>query len=204
MASASVSARWQSSAYLRAIADLNDLPDAGSEVAFAGRSNAGKSSTLNRLCGQKALARTSRTPGRTQLIHLFSFGESARLADLPGYGFAKAPKAVQRSWGKLVQGYFESHRALRGVVVIMDVRRPLTPLDQQMVEWGGADGLPVLCLLNKADKLSRGAGMRALDLCRRDLKQLSVEAEVELFSAHSGLNVDAVRSRIAQWLLPPE
>ncbi len=196
-------AQWRAVAFDTSVGRLDQLPDSGREVAFAGRSNAGKSSTLNRLCSQKSLARTSRTPGRTQLINLFSWGENARLADLPGYGFAKAPEAVRRQWAGLVQGYFERHKALVGVVVIMDARRPLTPLDQQMVEWAAAGGLPVLCLLNKADKLSRGAAGNALQQARKELKSYGNQVTAELFSAQSGLNLDSVRAQIARWLIPP-
>lgn len=192
---------WRNVSFITSIGRLDQLPEDGVEVAFAGRSNAGKSSTLNRLCGHKSLARTSRTPGRTQLINMFSWGEHARLADLPGYGFAKAPEAVRRQWAGLVQGYFERHQPLKGVVVIMDARRPLTPLDRQMVEWAAAGGLPVLCLLNKADKLSRGAGMNALQQARKELKSMGQQVEAELFSAQSGLNLDLVRKRIQAWLL---
>ncbi len=195
--------RWRAVAFDTSVARLDQLPEGGREVAFAGRSNAGKSSTLNRLCNQKALARTSRTPGRTQLINLFTWGENARLADLPGYGFAKAPEAVRRQWAGLVQGYFEHHTALAGVVVIMDARRPLTALDQQMVEWAAAGGLPVLCLLNKADKLSRGAAGNALQQARKELKSYGEQVTAELFSAHNGLNLDRVRSQIAAWLVEP-
>lgn len=192
--------QWRTVAFETSVAHLEQLPLSGREVAFAGRSNAGKSSTLNRLCNQKALARTSRTPGRTQLVNLFSWGENARLADLPGYGFAKAPEAIRRQWAGLVQGYFRHHKALVGVVVIMDARRPLTPLDQQMVEWAAAGGWPVLCLLNKADKLSRGAAGNALQQARKELKAYGSQVTAELFSAHSGLNLDVVRKQIAAWL----
>lgn len=192
---------WRNVEFDTSVGRLDQLPEGGVEVAFAGRSNAGKSSTLNRLCEQKSLARTSRTPGRTQLVNLFSWGEQARLADLPGYGFAKAPEAVRRQWAGLVQGYFEQHRPLKGVVVIMDARRPLTVLDRQMVEWASAGGLPVLCLLNKADKLSRGAGMNALQQTRKELKSMGANVEAELFSAQSGLNLAVVRKRIQGWLL---
>lgn len=197
---ADLGARWRSVTFETSVARLDQLPEGGREVAFAGRSNAGKSSTLNRLCNQKALARTSRTPGRTQLINLFNWGENARLADLPGYGFAKAPEAVRRQWAGLVQGYFKGHDALVGVVVIMDARRPLTTLDQQMVEWAAAGGLPVLCLLNKADKLSRGAAANALQQTRKALKEYVGQVTAELFSAHNGMNIDPVRQQIARWL----
>lgn len=193
--------RWRETAFLTSIGRLDQLPESGREVAFAGRSNAGKSSTLNRLCEQKGLARTSRTPGRTQLINMFAWSDEARLADLPGYGFAKAPEAVRRQWAALVQAYFQEHEPLRGVVVIMDARRPLTPLDQQMVEWAAAGGLPVLCLLNKADKLSRGAAANALQNTRKLLKQLGQNVQAELYSAQTGLNNDKVRRLIQSWLL---
>lgn len=201
MTQSDYTALWRNTRFFQSVGQLHQLPTTGVEVAFAGRSNAGKSSTLNRLCGQKALARTSRTPGRTQLINLFDWADNARLADLPGYGFAKAPQAVRRQWADLVQGYFVKHPPLRAVVVIMDARRPLTELDQQMVEWASAGGLPVLCLLNKADKLGRGAAMNALLQARKELASLNLpNVQAELFSAQTGLNVDSVRRIIGDWL----
>lgn len=195
-------ARWRQVQFATSVGKPEQLPQGGIEVAFAGRSNAGKSSTLNSLCDQKGLARTSRTPGRTQLINLFTWSEDARLADLPGYGYAKAPEAVRKQWAGLVQRYFVEHSPLKGVVVIMDARRPLTPLDQQMVIWALAGHLPVLCLLNKADKLSRGAAAAQLQSARRTLATMDGDVQAELFSATTGLNLAVVRRHLESWLLP--
>lgn len=193
-------ARWRGCSFLTSVGRIEQLPGTGRELAFAGRSNAGKSSVLNSLCGQKALARTSATPGRTQLINLFTWDEDTRLADLPGYGFAKAPQKVRQEWAYLVQSYFEQHQPLIGVVVIMDVRRPLTVLDRQMVAWARAGGLPVLCLLNKADKLSRGAGLSALAGVRREMAEQDAGIEAALYSAKTGANLDWLRGRLGDWL----
>jgi len=129
------------------------LPDEGREVAFAGRSNAGKSSAINALTGQKSLARTSKTPGRTQQIVIFDIDEKRRIADLPGYGYAKVPEQLRAHWREIMQAYFDRRRLLRGVVLVMDIRHPLRPFDQQMLAWCSASGVPCHVLLTKADKL---------------------------------------------------
>ena len=132
------------------------LPDEGQEVAFAGRSNAGKSSALNAITGRKALARISKTPGRTQLVNFFALDEARRLVDLPGYGYAKVPAKLRAHWQEVLQVYFETRQSLRGVVLLMDIRHPMRPFDQQMVAWCTAKGLPVHLVLTKGDKLKRG------------------------------------------------
>src|SRR5690349_142388 len=126
-------------------------PDQGAEVAFAGRSNAGKSSALNAIVGRKDLARTSKTPGRTQLINFFALDETRRLADLPGYGYAKVPEQMKQHWRELLSRYVEARESLAGLVIVMDARRPLTDFDQQMLGWTQANGLPTHLLLTKAD-----------------------------------------------------
>src|SRR5689334_13362104 len=139
--------------FLRAAGRIAELPPPGpSEVAFAGRSNVGKSSAINAITGRRALARTSKTPGRTQTINFFSLGEEARLVDLPGYGYARVPQAMRDAWRALVADYLQSS-SVAGVVVLMDARHPLTSLDQQLLDWLG--DVPRLLLLSKADKLSR-------------------------------------------------
>ena len=153
---------FDAATFIKSAPRLADIgADDGREVAFAGRSNAGKSTALNALVGQKALARTSRTPGRTQMINLFGLGgetEAARfrLVDLPGYGFAKVPQAVRRQWGEAMAQYFAERQSLVGVVVIMDIRHPAKDLDRQMLDYAAVRGLPVLALLTKADKLGFG------------------------------------------------
>ena len=156
--------------FWRATPDTRHLPpDEGLEVAFAGRSNAGKSSALNAICQQRALARTSKTPGRTQQIVFFNLDEGRNLVDLPGYGYAKVPEKLKRQWYELVEGYLAERRALQGLILVMDVRHPLTDFDQQMLEWAAHAGMPVHILLTKADKLKRGAANNTLLKVRRDL-----------------------------------
>jgi len=181
----------------RSLADLAE--DDGREVAFAGRSNAGKSTAINALVGQKALARTSRTPGRTQLINLFGIGgEDARLIDLPGYGYAKVPAAMRKEWGETLAEYFAKRQSLVGVVVIMDIRHPLKDTDRQMVEFALGRELPVLCLLTKADKLSNNQVQRAVQQLRKE----PALAEVTWlpFSGVSKKAVPEAREIIGRWL----
>lgn len=182
--------KYQQASFLKSAAKASQLPpDAGLEVAFAGRSNAGKSSAINALCGQKALARTSKTPGRTQLINVFDLPEGRRLIDLPGYGFAKVPESVRRQWGRMIEEYLNQRQSLAGLVLIMDVRHPLTDHDRQMLAWCTHRRLPVHCLLTKADKLKRGAAASTLLALRRQLPALHAGAGVQLFSSlkHSGV-----------------
>jgi GTP-binding protein len=166
------------------------LPDEGAEVAFAGRSNSGKSSAINAILGRRGLARTSKTPGRTQLVNFFGVGENVRVTDLPGYGYAKVPEAVRLHWGKLMDTYFLRRQSLAGLFIVMDARRPLTDFDQGMLNWARQAGCPVHILLTKADKLSRGAGAAALLGVRRTVGDA---ATVQLFSALKGTGVDAAR-----------
>src|SRR5688572_13381321 len=168
-------------------------------IAFAGRSNSGKSSALNALCGRKALARVSRTPGRTQLINLFELPSGERLADLPGYGYAQVPGAVRRDWGRLVGGYVEKRRNLKGLVLIMDSRHPLTDHDHQLLAWVREAERPCHILLTKADKLNYSSGKKSLDETRKGLAAMGVKAPVQLFSAETDLGVDDARA--ALWTL---
>jgi GTP-binding protein len=192
---------FQRAAFLSAAADLASAPDdSGYEIAFAGRSNAGKSSAINALCHQKALARTSKTPGRTQQLIFFRLDDERRLVDLPGYGFARVSLAVKRQWQALMERYLERRKALRGLVVVMDVRHPLTEIDQQMIGWGMAAELPLLLLLTKADKLKRGAVERSLQEVRKALASAPVPVEVRAFSAVSRLGLEATQARLTHWL----
>ena len=163
-------------------------PDHGWEVAFAGRSNAGKSSAINSLTNNKKLAKTSKTPGRTQLINFFELSESQRLVDLPGYGFAKVPLAVKQEWTKQLENYLQKRQSLRGLILLMDVRRPLQAFDQQMLSWAIAAAMPVHILLTKADKLKRGPATSALLKVRAELQNYEGVASAQLFSAlkHDG------------------
>jgi len=169
------------------------VPDDGAEVAFAGRSNSGKSSAINAILARRGLARTSKTPGRTQLVNFFSVGEQLRVTDLPGYGYARVPDAVRRHWGKLMDAYFRHRQSLAGLFIVMDVRRPLTDFDQGMLGWAAAAGCPAHILLTKADKLSRGAASAALLSVR---KQVGDTATVQLFSALKGTGVETARARL--------
>jgi GTP-binding protein len=163
-------------------------PDLGWEVAFAGRSNAGKSSAINSLTANKKLARTSKTPGRTQLLNFFSLTEQQRLVDLPGYGFAKVPKAVKQAWTKQLEGYLQKRESLRGLILLMDSRHPLQPFDEQMLNWAIAAGMPVHILLTKADKLKKGPAKAAMLKVREQLSEHAELVSVQLFSAlkHEG------------------
>ncbi|HJO35378.1 MAG: ribosome biogenesis GTP-binding protein YihA/YsxC [Pseudomonadota bacterium] len=184
--------------FLTSASQLHQLPpDEGAELAFAGRSNAGKSSAINAITGRRGLARTSRTPGRTQLINFFRLTDTVRLVDLPGYGYAKVPEAQRRHWGQVVSGYLQDRRSLRGVVVIMDARRPLGPLDLQLLELATAAELPCHLLLTKADKLGNQAGLTALRQTRRQLGQTPLIAHVQLFSALKGTGVEQARAQLA-------
>jgi GTP-binding protein len=185
--------------FLKSCAELSDLPaDRGREIAFAGRSNAGKSSALNAISGVSGLARVSKLPGRTRLINLFALDGNLRLVDLPGYGYARVPEAERRRWGELLDGYFRTRRALAGAVLVMDVRHPLTDFDRQLLAFAAPLALPVHILLSKADKLGRAAGERSLAAVR---KQLAGRASVQLFSAHSGDGVEQARKLLTGWFL---
>lgn len=169
-------------------------PDQGSEVAFVGRSNAGKSSALNAITGRRDLARTSKTPGRTQLINFFALQAGQRLADLPGYGYAKVPAEMQRHWRELMSRYVENRASLAGLIIVMDARRPLTDFDWQMLTWTREQSLATHLLLTKADKLNRGEATRTL----KDVQtQTAGTATAQLFSAVTKSGVDEARG----WVL---
>jgi GTP-binding protein len=182
-------------AFLRAVARAADLPPPGPpEIAFAGRSNVGKSSAINALAGRRALARTSKTPGRTQTINFYALGDAARLVDLPGYGYARVPQSMRAHWRELVGAYLHSATTLVGIVVVMDARHPLTPLDLQLIEWLGER--PLLALLSKADKLSRSAQSALLNDVRRQLGR----DRATLFSSVTRQGVEECRDLLEQWL----
>jgi len=174
-------------------------PDTGAEVAVAGRSNAGKSSAINAITQRKGLARTSKNPGATRLLNFFELEEGRRLVDLPGYGFAKVAGSMRAHWGSLLEGYFAKRGALRGTIVVMDVRHPLTDHDQDMLELASSRGLPVHILLTKSDKLGRGAGGNALQAVRRKLAP-GGSVTVQLFSAHAGDGVQEARGALEKLL----
>ena len=179
--------------------------DRGAEVAFAGRSNAGKSSAINALTRQKALARTSKTPGRTQLINFFALGEDLerRLVDLPGYGFAKVPEKVKLEWQRHLSDYLQRRASLKGLVLVMDVRHPLSEFDQTMLGWADDQSMPVHILLTKADKLKRGAAASALQQVRSRLREWEDLVTVQLFSALKNQGIEELEARLDAWLLEP-
>jgi GTP-binding protein len=193
---------YRQATFLKGVARLGALPaDVGAEVAFAGRSNAGKSSVINALTGRAALARISKTPGRTQQLNFFVLDDEAhRLVDLPGYGYANVPIAVKRRWAALVEGYLASRRSLMGVVILMDARRPFTGADTQLVDWCAHASLATHILLNKADKLSRGAGARVLAQARQRLAPLGEQNVVQLFSATRKSGIEQLGERLDVWL----
>lgn len=190
--------------YLLAAHNHRQLPpDGGREVAFAGRSNAGKSTALNALCRQNALARVSKTPGRTQQLVYFAIPphEDRYLVDLPGYGYAKVPQDLQAHWQQFLDGWFTTRQALRGLVVVMDIRHPLKDYDRQMIGYAVRRGLPAHALLTKADKLGRGAQGNALLAVRKDLAaSYGDTVSVQVFSGESKQGVDEARAIVNGWL----
>ena len=194
-------ADYRQARFLTSVAGIRDLPpDRGREVAFAGRSNAGKSSAVNALTGRRNLARTSRTPGRTRLINVFELDERRRLVDLPGYGYAKVPRSMSREWGVLVGRYLESRASLAGVVVLMDIRHPLTELDAALLDWCRAARRPVLAVLTKADKLARGRRAAAVAEVRGSLAGYGDAAHVMAFSATRQIGRRELEERLDAWL----
>ncbi|MET0104061.1 MAG: ribosome biogenesis GTP-binding protein YihA/YsxC [Sedimenticola sp.] len=186
--------------FLTSAAKLNQSPaDEGIEVAFAGRSNAGKSSAINTLCQQRNLARTSKTPGRTQLLNFFSLDEQRRLVDLPGYGYAKVAEKVKLQWQKELASYLEQRQSLRGIILLVDVRHPLKEFDQQMLDWSAQIDLPVHILLTKADKLKHGAASKALLQIRKAVAPFGEQVSVQLFSSLKRQGVDQAHSILDQW-----
>lgn len=192
---------FRGASFLTAAARFEQAPpDEGREVAFAGRSNAGKSSAINTLCGQRRLARTSKTPGRTQQLIFFGLKEGRRLVDLPGYGYAKVSEAVKRQWQDLMAGYLQRRRSLVGLVLVMDVRHPLTAFDQRLLAWTRDAGLPVMLLLTKSDKLKRGASRAQIDRVKGAVAEERDRISVELFSSLNRQGVEAVHGKLVEWL----
>lgn len=174
-------------------------PDQGWEIAFAGRSNAGKSSAINTLVQQNALARVSKTPGRTQLLNFFELDEQRKLVDLPGYGYAKVPEAIKREWGKMMETYLSQREALCGIVLVMDIRHPLTDFDQQMLGWCEHIKLPMHVMLTKSDKLKFGAAKNTLLQVQRELSQREIPITAQLFSALNKTGIDEIHAVLDNW-----
>lgn len=193
---------FQRARYLLAAHTPKQLPpDEGAEVAFAGRSNAGKSSALNALTRQNALARVSKTPGRTQQLVYFQVTPEAHLVDLPGYGYAKVPQELQAHWQAFIDNYFRTRDALKGLVVVMDIRHPLKDYDRQMLAYAVQRGLPAHALLTKADKLGRGQQAQTLQKVRKDMAAAFGDlVSVQTFSGESKQGVDEARAVIGGWL----
>lgn len=191
---------YQQTKFVLSAPDIRHLPsDTGIEVAFAGRSNAGKSSALNTLTNQKGLARTSKTPGRTQLINLFEVAEGKRVVDLPGYGYAEVPEEMKLKWQRALGEYLQKRQCLQGLVVLMDIRHPLKDLDQQMISWAVQSNLSVMILLTKADKLASGARKAQLNKVREEVLAFNGDIQVEAFSSLKKLGVDTLRHKLDSW-----
>ena len=186
--------------FITSAAKLSQSPeDSGYEIAFAGRSNAGKSSAINTLCQQTALARTSRTPGRTQLLNFFRIDDQRRLVDLPGYGYAAVAQDIKADWQGALADYLEKRECLRGVILMMDSRHPLKDYDIQMLEWANHIEIPVHVLLTKVDKLNRKEQAISLELVDAALKEFSLDFSVQLFSSLKRWGVDEAHEKLDQW-----
>ncbi len=191
---------FSKAAFFTTVNHLRDLPlHGGREVAFVGRSNAGKSSAINTLANHTRLAYTSKTPGRTQHLNYFDLGENRFLVDLPGYGYAKVPPDVKAHWENLLSEYLQTREALCGLVVIMDARHPLTDLDKQMLSWFALTGKPVHVLLTKSDKLSRQQATLTLNRVKLHLAEQFPFCSVQLFSSLKKLGMDEAEAVIAEW-----
>lgn len=179
---------------------LSELPeDSGMEVAFAGRSNAGKSSAINTLTEINALARTSKTPGRTQMINFFRMDSQRALVDLPGYGYAKVPEKMKLRWQQTLAKYLETRQSLKGLVLLMDIRHPLKEFDLQMLIWAKQANLPVHIMLTKSDKLSHGAAMSTLNSVKQQLTKAELSASIQLFSSLKKSGRDQAIMVLDQW-----
>ncbi|MCQ3829896.1 YihA family ribosome biogenesis GTP-binding protein [Microbulbifer elongatus] len=189
--------------FLTSAPTLAECPeDSGAEVAFAGRSNAGKSSAINALTDNSKLARTSKTPGRTQLINFFRLSEQQRLVDLPGYGYAKVARSMKDEWQRHLAFYLEQRHCLKGLVLLMDIRQPLKEFDLQMLSWATTSGLPTHILLTKADKLKNGPANNARFAVEKELKALELDRNVtvQIFSAPKRKGLDKLERQLNQWL----
>ncbi|QJR13248.1 ribosome biogenesis GTP-binding protein YihA/YsxC [Usitatibacter palustris] len=193
--------RLASAVFAYSAHDPRDFRGPGApEIAFAGRSNAGKSSAINALAGRKRLAFASKTPGRTQLINFFTIAETAFLVDLPGYGYAGVPMEVRDHWDQLVGNYVGTRPSLAGVIVVMDARHPLTPLDKRLLHWLLPSGRKVHVLLTKADKLSKQAQQRTLSAARRELMEVYPGATLQLFSSTKREGLSEAGAKISAWV----
>lgn len=197
---------YRQAKFLISAASKKQFPTNGSlEVAFAGRSNAGKSSAINTLCDNKGLAKISKTPGRTRLVNYFTIDEQRNLVDLPGYGYAKVPLPVKHQWEKLMESYLRRSETLRGLIIIMDIRHPLKDFDIQMLNWCEHFGLPAHLLLTKADKLKKSPAQSTLLKTKKLLESEGYNASVQTFSALNKTGLDELISIVNSWMdLPQE
>ncbi len=204
MTESKTSLNYRKASFYKSAAKLSQCPDNSSrEVAFAGRSNAGKSSALNALTGSNKLARTSKTPGRTQLLNFFDIEEDIYLVDLPGYGYAKVPEAMKKEWQHHMNDYLERREALVGLVLLMDIRHPLREFDLMMLNWSVSANLPLHILLTKADKLKQGAAKQELTKLGSHLRQYP-QVSTQLFSSLKKTGVDQLAEKLNEWLMAPE
>ncbi|MDA8878608.1 ribosome biogenesis GTP-binding protein YihA/YsxC [Porticoccaceae bacterium] len=196
--------KFQSAEFITSAPSLKQCPDdVGCEVAFAGRSNAGKSSAINTLTRNKNLARTSKTPGRTQMINFFQLGEERRLVDLPGYGYAKVPVAMKAQWDRHMAEYLQARKSLGGLILLMDIRHPLQDYDRQMLNWAAQAGLPVHILLTKSDKLKRGPAQNTLLKVESFLREMDpgiTLLTVQTFSSLKKLGLPELEAQLNHWL----
>ncbi len=192
---------YRRATYLLSAPSLVHAPeDTGFEVAFAGRSNAGKSSAINTLTDNKGLARTSKTPGRTQQLVFFQLDEQHRLVDLPGYGYAKVSESIKKRWQRHMTEYLVKRRSLRGLVLVMDIRHPLTDYDREMLSLCHHAGLPVHILLTKADKMKKGPANDTLYRVASDVEDMGIEASLQIFSSHTRRGIEDVHEVLDEWL----
>ena len=193
--------RYETAEFLASAAKFHQCPaDLGWEVAFAGRSNAGKSSAINSLTKNKKLARTSKTPGRTQLLNFFSLSEQQRLVDLPGYGFAKVPVAMKKAWTEQLETYLQERASLKGLVLLMDIRHPLQPFDEQLINWALSAEMPCHILLTKADKLKRGPQQSTKLQVEKALKPRGGKITVQTFSSLKHQGHETLIAKLDEWL----
>ncbi len=190
---------FRNAAFFKSAAELEHVPASAGEIAFAGRSNSGKSSAINALAGRR-IAFVSKTPGRTRLINFYALGAERFLVDLPGYGYAKVPEAIRAPWEKLLGAYLQMRAPLRGLAVVMDVRHPLTELDRRLLGWFRPTGKPVHILLTKADKLSRAAAQKVLRRVEGEIAVLGPNISVQLFSSLKNSGLEEAAAVLGTWL----
>lgn len=195
-----MSSIYRNARFLTSSTTHKTLPEeTGFEAVFAGRSNSGKSSTLNCLCDQKGLARVSKTPGRTQLINFFELPDGNRLVDLPGYGYAKVPEKLKLEWQKFIESYMTERSTLAGLVIIMDIRHPMRDYDHIMLSWAESRQLPTHIILNKSDKLKHGGVSKTLLETRKALKEYDLPTSVQAFSSLKKIGVDELANQLTKW-----